>query len=253
MLLCCSLQRPHYVWTQTAKLISEDMFYIPRSDPIYACINISDIEKEQAALKEIETFLRQNGKSLEDFPLMPVLPEVEPIDVTNHLIMQELSYDKQALQVEASQLAKSLNTDQKEIYDKVMSSLDQVNGAFFFVYGCGGTGKTFLWNALTSSLHGRGDIVLTVASSGIAATLLPSGRTAHSRFVIPIQVNELSICGIKQNSPLTHLLQKTKLIIWDEAPMVQRYCVEAVDRTLQDIMHCTSPFGGKCIIMGGGR
>ncbi|XP_028789423.1 uncharacterized protein LOC114745432 [Neltuma alba] len=102
MLLCCSLQRPHYVWTQTAKLISEDMFYIPRSDPIYACINISDIEKEQAALKEIETFLRQNGKNLEDFPLMPVLLEVEPIDVTNHLIMQELSYDKQALQVEAS-------------------------------------------------------------------------------------------------------------------------------------------------------
>ncbi|KAI9083877.1 hypothetical protein K1719_034135 [Acacia pycnantha] len=62
-----------------------------------------------------------------------------------------------------------------------MSCLQKDEGGFFFVYGCGRTGKTFLWNALTSSLRAKGKIVLTVASSGIAATLLPYGRTAHSR------------------------------------------------------------------------
>ena len=51
-------------------------------------------------------------------------------------------------------------------------------------------------NALASTLWSRGDIVITVASSGIAATLLPSGRTAHSRFAIPIEVTESSTCTI---------------------------------------------------------
>ncbi|XP_028796091.1 ATP-dependent DNA helicase PIF1-like [Neltuma alba] len=111
--------------------------------------------------------------------------------------------------------------------------------------------KTFLWNALASSLRAQSKIVLTVASSGIAATLLPSGRTAHSRFAIPIQVNETSMCFISQGSPLAKLLECTKLIIWDEAPMVQRYCIEAFDRSLKDLMHSNLPFGGKCIIMGG--
>ncbi|XP_028787683.1 uncharacterized protein LOC114743628, partial [Neltuma alba] len=40
--------------------------------------------------------------------------------------------------------------------------------------------KTFLWNALASTLRARGDIVITIASSGIAATLLPFERIAHS-------------------------------------------------------------------------
>ena len=114
-----------------------------------------------------------------------------------------------------------------------------------------GTGKTFLWNAIASTLRAKGDIVLTVASSGIAATLLPHGRTAHSRFAIPIEVNEYSTCTVGQNSALVDLLQVTKLIIWDKASMVQRHCMEAFDRILCDIMHCNKPFRGKCLLMGG--
>ncbi|KAI9095295.1 hypothetical protein K1719_026329 [Acacia pycnantha] len=62
-----------------------------------------------------------------------------------------------------------------------MSCLQQDGGGFFFVYGCVGTGKTFLWYALMSSLRAKGQILLIVASSRIAATLLPSSRTIHSR------------------------------------------------------------------------
>ncbi|XP_054808737.1 uncharacterized protein LOC129310855 [Prosopis cineraria] len=166
-------------------------------------------------------------------------------------MLQELNYDRQALGIEATKLVKSLNSEQKHVFDNVMSSVYSPYGGFFFVYGYGGTGKTFLWNALSSSLRAKGEIVLTVASSGIAATLLPSGRTAHSRFAIPIQITEDSVCCIKQNSPLARLIQCTRLIIWDEALMVQRYCIEAFDRTLKDIMHSNDTFGGKCILMGG--
>ncbi|CAN6923793.1 unnamed protein product [Brassica oleracea] len=43
----------------------------------------------------------------------------------------------------------------------------------------------------------RGDIVLNVASSGIASLLLPGGRTAHSRFGIPLNPDEFSSCDEK--------------------------------------------------------
>jgi hypothetical protein len=65
-----------------------------------------------------------------------------------------------------------------------------------------GTGKTFAYNTLCNYYRGLGKIVLCVASSGIAALLLPGGRTSHSRFLIPLQVNRTSKCYIKKNSDL---------------------------------------------------
>ncbi|GJU18149.1 DNA helicase PIF1, ATP-dependent [Tanacetum coccineum] len=71
---------------------------------------------------------------------------------------------------------------------------------------------------------------------GIASLLLPAGRTAHSRFVIPLELMENSTCGIKQNTQLAELMQEVQLIIWDEAPMTQRYAFEALDITIRDIL-----------------
>nr|XP_009780050.1 PREDICTED: uncharacterized protein LOC104229160 [Nicotiana sylvestris] len=62
------------------------------------------------------------------------------------------------------------------------------------------------------------------------------GRTGHSRFVIPLNLTKDSTCNIKQGSPLPNLIVKAKLIIWDKAPMMHRYCFEALDRTLRDIL-----------------
>ncbi|GJX28691.1 putative PIF1 DNA helicase/replication protein A1-like protein [Tanacetum coccineum] len=53
-------------------------------------------------------------------------------------------------------------------------------GGMFFVYGYGGTGKTYLYKTKSVGLRSQGDIVLNVASIGIATLLLEGGRTAHS-------------------------------------------------------------------------
>ena len=45
------------------------------------------------------------------------------------------------------------------------------------------------------------------ASSGIAAELLEGGRTAHSRFKIPISVNKSSMCSISIQSNEAKLIQ----------------------------------------------
>ncbi|XP_019150494.1 PREDICTED: ATP-dependent DNA helicase PIF7-like [Ipomoea nil] len=118
-------------------------------------------------------------------------------------------------------------------------------------------GKTFLWRALSSALRSKGEIVLNVASSGIASLLLPGGRTAHSRFAILIAVNEDSTCNISQSNPLAQLIMQSRLIIWDEAPMMHKFCFEALDRSMRDIMRAKNPnsfdmtFGGKTVVLGG--
>jgi len=67
--------------------------------------------------------------------------------------------------------------------------------------------------------------------------LLPGGRTTHSKFKISVPTLDNSVCNIFQGFELSQLLKQANLIIWDEAPMTHKYCFEALDRTLNDIMN----------------
>ncbi|XP_052176579.1 uncharacterized protein LOC127790890 [Diospyros lotus] len=130
-------------------------------------------------------------------------------------------------------------------------------GGMFFVYGYGGTSKTFVWKTLSAALRSKGEIMLNVASSGIASLLLPGGRTAHSRFAILLNLKEDSTCNIKQGSPLADLIIRNSLIIWDEPPIMNKYCFEALDRSMRDILRFSNlmsselPFGGKVVVLEG--
>jgi hypothetical protein len=114
------------------------------------------------------------------------------------------------------------------------------------VYGCGGTGKTFLWNAIISRLRSEKLIVLAVASSGVASLLLPGGRTAHSRFEIPIVVDESSMCHIKRGTFLADLIVHSSLIIWDEAPMTHKHCFESLERRWPESRGSQTTRGRSC-------
>jgi hypothetical protein len=112
-----------------------------------------------------------------------------------------------------------------------------------------------MWKTLSTALRSKCQIVLTVASSGIASLLLPGGRTAHSKFKIPVPCEANSTCKIDFEDDHADLLKQTKLIIWDEAPMAHRYCFEALDNTLKDVMcndgNSKEIFGGKVVVFGG--
>ena len=92
---------------------------------------------------------------------------------------------------------------------------------------------------------------LAVATSGIAATQLEGGRTFHSRMRAPLQLSEVSVLDISVQSRLAQLIQRTTLIVWDEAPMAHRFLLEALDRSLRDIMNNNLMFGGKSLILAG--
>jgi ATP-dependent DNA helicase PIF1 len=128
----------------------------------------------------------------------------------------------------------------------------------FFVDGLGDTGKTFLYSCLLSTVRAQGQVAVAVASSGIAALLLDEGRTAHSRFKIPVQgLNSTSTCYISRDFELAAFLQAVALIVWDEAVMMHKHVFEAVNRSLQDIMVVINPafkflpFGGLVVVFGG--
>ncbi|KAI9083809.1 hypothetical protein K1719_034277 [Acacia pycnantha] len=92
---------------------------------------------------------------------------------TSQLLSEDLLHIPQRDPMSSTiQIVKSLNVDQHVIYNTVMSKINSGHGGFFFVYGYGGTGKTFLWHAFTSSIRSRGEIVLTVASSGLPLHIL---------------------------------------------------------------------------------
>ncbi|KAH1137129.1 hypothetical protein GYH30_027208 [Glycine max] len=110
-----------------------------------------------------------------------------------------------------------------------MTVVDRQECRIYFLYDYGGTGKTFMWKTLTSTLRSQRQIVL-----------------------VPTFDN--SICNIHQGSELAELLKVTKLIIWDEAPMAHKFCFEALDKSLRDIMglgnESSTIFGGKVIAFG---
>ena len=87
--------------------------------------------------------------------------------------------------------------------------------------------------------------------------LLPRGRIAHSRFKIPFDITETAVCAVKRGTMLAELIQVVSLVIWDEAPMTNWCCFEALDRTMKDILsehkpgNAMLPFGGKPVVLGG--
>nr|GEZ98434.1 hypothetical protein [Tanacetum cinerariifolium] len=90
----------------------------------------------------------------------------------------------------------------------------------------------------------------------IASLLMSGGRTVHSKFHIPINVDETSHCSISAQSDLGALLKRCKLIIWDEVPMAHKLCFEALDHSLRDILRQNSydtyerPFGNMTMVFG---
>ena len=105
-----------------------------------------------------------------------------------------------------------------KIFDHVIRNKEKV----FFVDGPGGTGKTYLYRALLAKARSTDHIAVATATSGIAASIMPDGRTAHSRFKNPIKIQDNSVCNFTRQSGTATLLREASLIIWDEAAMTRR-------------------------------
>jgi chromosomal replication initiation ATPase DnaA len=172
-------------------------------------------ELQDLLLEDLDKIFSRNGQQINNYNL-PRRSTYHVLDANNRLIQEEMNYDVQYLEEEADKLYIQLTKGQKEAFHQIVESALNNKSKFYFISGHGGTGKTFLWNTIISYLRAQKKIVLAVASSGVASLLLPNGRTAHSRFRIPFDTDDISICDIKRGTKLAKLLIQTSLIIWDE-------------------------------------
>ncbi|KRG93942.1 hypothetical protein GLYMA_19G051300v4 [Glycine max] len=243
MLLTGTMNKPEEVWDQTWHWLADDIVYHYRKSTTNTELHLDDDHLKKLALLEIEQLLQVNKKSLKDYPLMSYPKDANwPSYLDNSLILSELNYNNDKVTSEFLHLFSR------------MTAVNKNEGDMFFLYGYGGTGKTFIWKMLTSSLRADNKIVIMVASRDIASLLLPEGRTAHSKFKIRVPIFEDSTCHIHQGSQLAELLNQTSLIIWDKAPMAHKFCFEALDQSLRDIIKGESSsnkiFGGKVMVFG---
>src|SRR5258705_12774183 len=107
---------------------------------------------------------------------------------TTREILQELSYNSDKMLQYVVQHESLLNEDQQVVYQEVLQHLYNNEFGVIFIDATGGTEKTFLINLLLARIR-ENKIALAVASSGIAATLITGGRTAHSTLEIPIDLD----------------------------------------------------------------
>ncbi|KAL6564680.1 hypothetical protein OROMI_016130 [Orobanche minor] len=194
----------------------------------------------------MDVFLQSMGRTIDEFHLVDY-----SIGASKQQIHDRDFYQEQNYVVSSSDLRSctALNSMQNQAFKCVMQTIDGTGPAAFFVDGPAGSGKTFLYRALLAAVRSKHLIALAVASSEVAASLLPGGRTAHSRFKLPVIVED-EICTISKQSVHARLIVAAKLIIWDEASMARRRSVEALDTLLRDLMESAVSFGGKTIILG---
>ncbi|XP_052889466.1 uncharacterized protein LOC128297803 [Anopheles moucheti] len=147
------------------------------------------------------------------FPGMPQLLEFEHVEshvsnedraISNELLIAELAYPVSELEQTLATLGQ-LNDDQRIVYDRVTAAIVR---------------------------YATEGVALATAASGIAALLLSGGRTIHSTFKLPLDLNQHTTCSIPIQSKRAELIRQAALIVWDKTSMSSRYALEAVNRTI---------------------
>ncbi|CAN1777372.1 ATP-dependent DNA helicase PIF1 [Linum perenne] len=252
IIMHCEVSSIESLWEKNWELLSDDILYLRRQELNLPQLQLSIQDIQLLCLVEVEKILRRFGRSLTDFSGFSDFDTSNLTDTSNTLLAEEMNYDRDALASQLPTELSKLNAEQKHAFDQITYSVYNNKGQLFFIEGFGGTGKTFLWKVISMNLRAEKKVVLCVATSGIAALLMTGGRTAHSRFHIPIDCDSTSTCHIQHQSPVADLIRNTSLIIWDEAPMAHKHCIEALDRTLRDVLNCDElPFGGLTMVFGG--
>nr|CDJ83291.1 Protein of unknown function DUF889 domain containing protein [Haemonchus contortus] len=233
-LICfCDVTEPEQLWERFKSVMAED--YVHRG--------MSDDEAVIRAYYDIADRLQISGVNLRNFIPPPASRRPGYIDEDYETETEHAARGRELLD--------NLNAHQRSAADAILQTIDARHvGRHFFIDGPGGSGKTFLYTALYHTLLGKGKNVICVAWTGIAANLLPRGRTASSTFKLNIH-DGCKTSTMTRESTEARALHDVSVIFWDEISMVPKWTLEAVDLLLRDIMQNDSPFGGKIMIVGG--
>jgi hypothetical protein len=246
----CGLTSPVSLWNEHKESMTEDYFHQARLQNPTLNITFCEALFNKTLIYLDDKVYAMNGNRLELYGLpKPVRTQ----DAVSKDILRETCYNISSLASYVAQNEPRLTPDQRAAYLAITDLLSKGDGGIVFLDAPGGTGKTFLLNLLLAQVRKEKRIALAVASSGIAATLLEGGRTAHSAFKLPLNLASSSsvTCNISKGTGQAHVLQQCQLIVWDEATMSHRNAFQALDKTLQDLRGNTRLMGGVILVLSG--
>ena len=240
LLACCDVADGASLWQSFADDLAQDFrLRLPHDLAL------------QAALGDLQHHLSRHGKSNGDFHIsLPNGFDHEAYRLRE--LRAELQYNPADEAHAATSMRQQMNAEQAQAYDAALSALEDNVGRIFYVDGPGGTGKSFLLEALLHFVRGKGHIAVACAWSGLAASLLPGGRTCHARFGFPVPLPRDHVpWNITARSGKGQLLARAQLLIWDEVGTASAAALDAADECLRDICSSDAPFGGKVVLLAG--
>lgn len=143
----------------------------------------------------------------------------------------------------------SLNQEQREAFDAVAS------GQSIFITGPGGTGKSYLIQALYTLIPPRtGKLVNVTAMTGCAALLLGRyAKTLHSWSGIGLGRGSAAqlATAIRRSGRAFRRWLATDILILDEVSMMTSELLEKLDEIAKIVRRDTRPFGGLQVVFVG--
>lgn len=253
MLVFCQLSDPLSLWEKYKESLSEDIKRQLERE-LQDCVSVVHLTDEvynRCLILIEDAVLAQAGQNLAQYGLPQ--PKRSAATLDNREYLRETNYDLCALGEVVSCNEELLTDEQLYVYQKILGNIEKGIGQIFFLDAPGGTGKTFLINLLLAKVRSNRSIALAVASSGIAATLLEGGKTAHAAFKLPLNLIhvETPLCNISKQSNAAQVLRDCKLIVWDESTMAHKGGFEALNRTLKDIRGNDDMMGGVTVLLAG--
>ncbi|GKC88331.1 ATP-dependent DNA helicase PIF1-like protein [Tanacetum coccineum] len=165
--------KPLKLWKENWEAMFEDILHKNRKLFKYSELQLSSEQIQNYCIMEIKELLNRHGRDLSDFSDLPKPNPKLVTNIDNRWIKEALTFDMNKSKTKHQQFHVLLNPEQRLIYEQVLHSVYNQEGKFYFMYGLGGTGKTFLYKTIMARLRLERMIVLAVASSGIASLLLP--------------------------------------------------------------------------------
>ncbi|UYV80385.1 hypothetical protein LAZ67_19000038 [Cordylochernes scorpioides] len=249
LLTTCFPSKPMDLWEKYKDSMSEDILHHLRAANLDLQFTPEIYNRALVLIEDI--CLAIANKRLGQMGLCA--PNRSANDSYDRDLQRETHFDVDDLSVFVERNLSKLVPEQRIAYDTLMQAISDQRGGLYFLDAPEGTGKTFLINLILATIRSRNEIAVAIDSSGIAATLLDGGRTAHSALKLPLNLHtiETPTCNISKNSGMGKVLQTCKLIIWDECTMAHKKGLEALDRTLKDLRANGNSFGGALILLSG--
>ena len=143
-------------------------------------MSMTRVQAVAEALRQIDLKLQRHGKDDKQVNLPPAIHHLTELERTRG------AFDRRAQKAFADENKDLLTQEQRGVYSTIIDSVTLKRPGAYMADSAAGTGNTFTEKVIAARLHGNGRVVLTVASTGIAAHQLPGGWTAHSMFKLPL-------------------------------------------------------------------